>query len=103
MSWSKMHIEMVFWCKHSVMTCELKLSTEQSHELPRCSCLFVLYQMDALPYIVEAVKGRCEIYVDGGFRCGTDILKALSIGARMVFMGRPMFYALVQNVRHELV
>lgn len=40
-------------------------------------------KIDALPAIVNQVKGRCEVYVDGGITQGTDILKALAIGAQM--------------------
>ncbi|HUZ99396.1 MAG TPA: alpha-hydroxy acid oxidase [Gaiellaceae bacterium] len=45
--------------------------------------------LDALPEVVEAVAGRCEIYVDGGIRRGTDVLKALALGARAAFAARP--------------
>jgi isopentenyl diphosphate isomerase/L-lactate dehydrogenase-like FMN-dependent dehydrogenase len=48
----------------------------------------VAASLDALPEVVEAVAGRCEIYVDGGFRRGTDVLKALALGARAAFIGR---------------
>jgi 4-hydroxymandelate oxidase len=44
--------------------------------------------LDALPEVVEAVAGRCEVYVDGGIRRGTDVLKALALGARAAFAGR---------------
>jgi len=50
----------------------------------------VAASIDALPEVVEAVAGRCEVYVDGGFRRGTDIVKALALGARAVFVGRPV-------------
>jgi isopentenyl diphosphate isomerase/L-lactate dehydrogenase-like FMN-dependent dehydrogenase len=46
--------------------------------------------IDALPEVVEAADGRCEIYVDGGFRRGTDVVKALALGARAAFVGRPI-------------
>jgi 4-hydroxymandelate oxidase len=46
--------------------------------------------IDALPEVVEAADGRCEIYVDGGFRRGTDVIKALALGARAVFVARPV-------------
>ena len=46
--------------------------------------------IDALPEVVEAVAGRCEVYVDGGFRRGTDVVKALALGARAVFVARPI-------------
>ena len=43
---------------------------------------------------MDAVGGRTEIYVDGGIRRGTDILKALALGARAVLIGRPMLWGL---------
>jgi isopentenyl diphosphate isomerase/L-lactate dehydrogenase-like FMN-dependent dehydrogenase len=46
--------------------------------------------IDALPEVVEAADGRCEIYVDGGFRRGSDVVKALALGARAAFVGRPI-------------
>ena len=48
----------------------------------------VAASLDALPEVVEAVDGRCEVYVDGGIRRGTDVLKALALGARAAFTGR---------------
>jgi isopentenyl diphosphate isomerase/L-lactate dehydrogenase-like FMN-dependent dehydrogenase len=53
--------------------------------------------IEALPEIVEAVAGRCEIYFDGGIRRGTDILKALALGARAVLIGRPVLWGLAVN------
>ncbi|XP_054768044.2 2-Hydroxyacid oxidase 1-like [Lytechinus pictus] len=51
--------------------------------------------LDALPEVVEAVKGsNVEVYVDGGVRTGTDIIKALALGARAAFIGRPVIYGL---------
>jgi isopentenyl diphosphate isomerase/L-lactate dehydrogenase-like FMN-dependent dehydrogenase len=44
--------------------------------------------LDALPEVVDAVADRAEIYVDGGIRRGTDVLKALALGARAAFAGR---------------
>ena len=44
--------------------------------------------LDALPEVVEAVAGRCEVYVDGGVSRGADVLKALALGARAAFAGR---------------
>jgi len=54
--------------------------------------------MDVLKEIVHAVDGRCEVYMDGGVRTGTDVLKALALGATAVFIGRPAIYALAYNV-----
>ncbi|KAH7949198.1 hypothetical protein HPB49_006287 [Dermacentor silvarum] len=45
--------------------------------------------IEALPEVVAAVGDRMEIYLDGGVRTGADAVKALSIGARAVFVGRP--------------
>jgi len=53
--------------------------------------------IEALPEIVEAVEGRCEVYLDGGIRRGTDILKALALGARAVLIGRPVLWGLAVN------
>lgn len=50
--------------------------------------------IDVLPEVVEAVGGRCEIYMDGGVRRGTDVLKALALGARAVLVGRPVLWGL---------
>ena len=50
--------------------------------------------IEALPEIVEAVADRCEVYVDGGIRRGSDVLKALALGARAVLVGRPILWGL---------
>jgi (S)-2-hydroxy-acid oxidase len=47
-----------------------------------------------LPEIVEAVEGRVPVLVDGGFRRGTDIFKALALGATAVLVGRPACWGL---------
>jgi 4-hydroxymandelate oxidase len=48
----------------------------------------------ALPEVVEAVQGRVEVYIDSGIRTGIDVLKAVALGARAVFVGRPMLWGL---------
>jgi 4-hydroxymandelate oxidase len=48
----------------------------------------------ALPEVVEAVGGRAEVYADGGIRSGADVLTALALGARAVFVGRPVIWGL---------
>jgi isopentenyl diphosphate isomerase/L-lactate dehydrogenase-like FMN-dependent dehydrogenase len=53
--------------------------------------------IEALPEVVEAVAGHCEVYLDGGIRRGTDILKALALGARAVLVGRPILWGLAVN------
>jgi isopentenyl diphosphate isomerase/L-lactate dehydrogenase-like FMN-dependent dehydrogenase len=50
--------------------------------------------IDALPEIVEAVNGRMPILVDSGFRRGTDVIKALCMGATAVGIGRPYVWGL---------
>ena len=50
--------------------------------------------LDALEPVVEAVAGRAEVYLDGGVRRGTDVVTALVLGARAVFLGRPFLFAL---------
>jgi 4-hydroxymandelate oxidase len=47
-----------------------------------------------LPRIVDAVAGRAEVLLDGGVRRGTDVLKALALGARAVLVGRPVLWGL---------
>jgi 4-hydroxymandelate oxidase len=72
--------------------------------------------VDALPEVVDALAGRTgapEVYVDGGFRYGAEVLVALAIGARAVLVGRPVLWGLavagpagvlgvLQLLRHQL-
>ena len=52
-----------------------------------------------LPEVVDAVRNTgVEVYVDGGVRKGTDVLKALALGARAVFVGRPILWGLAHDV-----
>ena len=53
-----------------------------------------LSSIETLPDIVEAVKGRAEVHMDSGIRRGSDVLKALALGARAVSFGRPAFWGL---------
>jgi 4-hydroxymandelate oxidase len=50
--------------------------------------------IDALPLVVDRVAGRVPVLVDGGIRRGTDVLKALALGASAVQIGRPYLYGL---------
>lgn len=60
----------------------------------------------ALPEVARAAAGRLQILVDGGIRRGTDVLKALAVGARAVLIGRPYLWGLAvggeEGVRHVL-
>jgi L-lactate dehydrogenase (cytochrome)/(S)-mandelate dehydrogenase len=51
--------------------------------------------LDALPAVVAAVGDRAEILLDGGVRRGTDVVKAVALGARAVLIGRPYVYGLI--------
>ena len=53
--------------------------------------------IDVLDEIVAAVAGRAEVYADGGVRRGIDVVTALALGARAVFVGRPILYALAAD------
>ena len=50
--------------------------------------------IEALPPIVDAVGSRIEVWMDGGIRCGQDVLKAVALGARGTLIGRPFLYGL---------
>jgi 4-hydroxymandelate oxidase len=50
--------------------------------------------LDALPEVVDAIASDAPVLVDGGVRRGTDVLKALALGARSVLIGRPVLWAL---------
>ena len=66
----------------------------------------VLSGADALGPIVDAVAGRIDVLVDGGIRRGTDVVKALALGARAVLIGRPVTWGLAvggaDGARHVL-
>jgi isopentenyl diphosphate isomerase/L-lactate dehydrogenase-like FMN-dependent dehydrogenase len=50
--------------------------------------------IECLPEVIEAVRGKIPVLIDGGFRRGTDIFKALALGARAVCIGRPFGFGL---------
>jgi (S)-2-hydroxy-acid oxidase len=50
--------------------------------------------IDVLAEVVKAVENRVEVYMDGGVRRGSDVFKALALGARAVFVGRPVLWGL---------
>jgi len=53
--------------------------------------------LDVLPEIADEVKNKMEIYIDGGIRRGSDVFKALALGARAVFLGRPVLWGLIHD------
>lgn len=61
---------------------------------PSLSCK----QVDCLSEIVDTVQGRIEVYMDGGIRTGSDVVKALALGAKCVFIGRPTIWGLAYKV-----
>ncbi len=65
-----------------------------------------LASLDALPGIADAVGGRLEVLLDSGIRTGSDVVKAIALGANAVLLGRPYVYGLAldgeSGVRHVL-
>ena len=53
--------------------------------------------IEVLPEIVAAIGGKVEVYVDSGVRRGSDVLKALALGATAVSVGRPLYWGLAVN------
>ncbi len=53
--------------------------------------------IEVLPEVVDAVSGKMEILVDGGIRRGTDIVKAIALGAKAVLAGRPVLWGLAHD------
>lgn len=58
----------------------------------------VMATLDALPECVEAARGQIGVHVDGGFRSGTDIFKALALGADCCWVGRPALWGLAVSL-----
>lgn len=54
----------------------------------------VLPTIEALPSVVEAVQGKIPVLMDGGIRRGSDVLKALGLGAKAILIGRPYVWGL---------
>ncbi|EEC06280.1 (S)-2-hydroxy-acid oxidase, putative [Ixodes scapularis] len=63
-------------------------------QLPCKVSIIFRRQVEVLPGVVAAVRGRIEVYVDGGIHRGTDVIKALALGAKVVFVGRPAIWGL---------
>jgi L-lactate dehydrogenase (cytochrome) len=64
------------------------VSNHGGRQLDRCPA-----SLDVLEEVVTAVGGCLEVYLDGGVRRGGDVVIALALGARGVFIGRPHLYA----------
>jgi 4-hydroxymandelate oxidase len=56
--------------------------------------------VDVLPQIADAVAGRAQVLLDGGVRRGTDVVKALALGAQAVLVGRPVLWGLAVSGEH---
>ena len=56
--------------------------------------------IEVLEEIVKAVDGKMKIFVDGGFRSGNDVFKALALGADGVLIGRPVSHAAIGDMEH---
>lgn len=98
--WLRQHTHMEIWIK-GVLTAE---DTLKAIEMG-CDGIIVSNHggrqldgvpaaVDALPECVAAAEGRIRIHVDGGIRSGTDIFKALALGAEHVWVGRPAIWGL---------
>ena len=59
--------------------------------------------IEVLPEIVDVVNNQIEIYLDGGIRRGTDMLKAIALGAKAVLIGRPIFWGLAVGGENGLI
>ena len=57
-------------------------------------CNAVMASLDALPGVADAIGDRAAVLLDGGIRCGTDVVTALALGADAVMIGRPYLYGL---------
>jgi isopentenyl diphosphate isomerase/L-lactate dehydrogenase-like FMN-dependent dehydrogenase len=62
-----------------------------------------LASIDALPQVVAAVAGRVPIFLDSGVRRGTDVVKALALGATAVGIAKPVFFALATGEEKAVV
>ncbi|CAF2101476.1 unnamed protein product [Brassica napus] len=61
---------------------------------PKCSCIKTFHQCPSCVQVVKATQGRVPVFLDGGVRRGTDVFKALALGASGIFIGRPVVFSL---------
>ncbi|KAJ1932530.1 Hydroxyacid oxidase 1, partial [Linderina pennispora] len=59
--------------------------------------------IEVLEEVVKAADGKVDVFLDGGVRRGTDVFKALALGAKAVFLGRPVLWALAYNGEQGVV
>ncbi|KAL3243756.1 hypothetical protein MRX96_019706 [Rhipicephalus microplus] len=86
------------WCNLANHPLKLRKSSWTRKEmLPFTFDADLFPRSKVLATVVRAVRGRCEVYMDGGVRRGTDVIKALALGARAVFVGRPVIWGLAYN------
>lgn len=60
--------------------------------------LHIFFQTEMLQEVIRAVGPAVDVYVDGGVRSGEDVFKCMCLGAKCVFIGRPVLYALAEGV-----
>ena len=90
------------WMRSAVITCaRIKVTSGASvaAQAPTQSASVdtSISTIRALPEVVDAVQGRLEILLDGGVRRGTDVIKAIALGARAVLVGRPVVWGLAAD------
>jgi (S)-2-hydroxy-acid oxidase len=110
--WLRQNTNMQIWLK-GILTAEdaalavahkvdgIIVSNHGGRQLDSC-----IATLEALPEIVATVKGAIPVHLDGGVRTGTDIFKALALGADFVWVGRPVLWGLAldgeRGVEHVL-
>jgi 4-hydroxymandelate oxidase len=62
-----------------------------------------LATIEVLSEAVAAAKGKVEVFLDGGIRRGADVVKAIALGAKAVFIGRPLFWGLAVDGEHGVI
>lgn len=59
--------------------------------------------LEVLPSVVDAIRGRVDVFIDGGIRRGAHVLKAIALGAKACFVGRPYLYGLAAGGEHGVL
>ncbi|XGW05020.1 hypothetical protein V3C99_015866 [Haemonchus contortus] len=68
--------------------------TEMNSPFPSSKNFLNVFVIEALGEVTRSVKGRVPVFIDGGFRNGRDVFKAIALGASGVFVGRPILWGL---------